>query len=215
MVVKNLCKIIKFKKEKKIILKNINLSCPDKGLILLHGNSGCGKTTLLNILEGLDENYTGDVQILGKNLKKINKTKYLRDKISIIFQDCNLINGYTVLELLKIRFGSKKIKFDPLLIETKLSQFKINNILNKKVETLSGGEKQILALTMVQFENSKIVFCDEPTGSIDIKNELIAVRLLKQISINKLVFVVSHNFELFSKFADKVFFMNEGEINEQ
>ena len=102
MVVKNLCKIIKFKKEKRII----NLSCPDKGLILLHGNSGCGKTTLLNILEGLDENYTGDVQILGKNLKKINKTKYLRDEISIIFQDCNLMNGYTVLELLKIRFGS-------------------------------------------------------------------------------------------------------------
>ena len=72
VVLKNLSKVIKFKKEEKIILKNISLSCPEKGMVLLYGNSGCGKTTLLNIMEGLDRKYSGTVEIFGKNLKKIN-----------------------------------------------------------------------------------------------------------------------------------------------
>lgn len=212
VVVKNLSKVVKFQKEQKIILKNINLKCPGKGLVLLYGNSGCGKTSLLNILEGLDKKYSGTVEIFGKNIKNIRNSEYLKKDISIIFQDSNFINGFTVLENIKIIFSTKGLKFDPFLIETRLAQFKIKDILHKRIESLSGGEKQILILVLTQFETSKIVFCDEPTGSIDEANEIIAVRLLKEISRDKLVFVVSHNVDLFFKHADKTFYMNEGEI---
>ena len=211
IVVKNLSKTIKNKNEEKTLLKNINLVCPDKGLVLLYGNSGCGKTTLLNILEGLDKKYSGTVEIFGKNLRTINNHKYLKS-ISIIFQDSNFINGYTVLENIKIILETKGIKFDPFLIETRLNQFKIKNLLNKRIETLSGGEKQILLLVLTQFESSKIVFSDEPTGSIDEENELIAVKLLKELSREKLVIVVSHNVNLFLKQSDKAYFMKEGEL---
>jgi ABC-type cobalamin/Fe3+-siderophores transport system ATPase subunit len=109
-------------------------------------------------------------------------------------------------------FSTKGLKFDPFLINTKLKQFKINDILNKKIETLSGGERQILLLILIQLQPSKIVFCDEPTGSMDEKNEGFAVKMLKEISRTRLVFVVSHNVELFSKYSDKILFMKEGEI---
>ena len=211
VVVKNLTKTIKIKKEEKNILKNINLNCPDKGMVLIYGNSGCGKTTLLNILEGLDKKYSGTVEILKKNIKSIPDYKYLKN-ISIIFQDCNFINGYTVLENIEIILRSKKIKFDPLLIETKLNQFKIKNLLYKRIEELSGGEKQILLLVLTQFETSKIVFCDEPTGSIDEENELIALKILKELAREKLVIVVSHNVALFLKHCDKAYYMEEGEL---
>ena len=212
VVVRNLTKVIKLKKEEKTLLKNINFECPSKGLVLLYGKSGCGKTTLLNILEGLDQKYAGSAEIFGKDLRKTNITKYLRNDVSIIFQDSNFINGYTVLENIKLIFNTKHIRFDPFLIETRLKQFKIDNILNKNIETLSGGERQILLLILIQLQQSKIVFCDEPTGSIDEQNEIVAARILKEISRDRLVFVVSHNVELFSKYADKILYMKEGKL---
>ena len=212
VVVKNLSKVIKNKKEEKYILKNISFECPSKGMVLLYGNSGCGKTSLLNILEGLDFKYSGIVEILGKDLKHFKSYKYLKKDISIIFQDSNFINGYTVLENIKLLFWIKGILFDPFLIETRLKQFKIENIINKKIEFLSGGEKQILKLILTQLTPSKIVFCDEPTGSIDEKNEGFAVKLLKEMSKDRLVFVVSHNVELYSKFSDKLIYLKDGEI---
>ena len=212
VLVRNLTKEINFKKDKKTILKNISFTCPEKGLILLYGNSGCGKTTLLNILEGLDEKYSGTVEILGKDLRKINKIKYLRDDISIIFQDSNFINEYTVLENIEIISQIKKVKIDPLLVETRLGQFEIKNIMNKKIETLSGGEKQILALILVFLQTTKIVFCDEPTGSVDENNEKILLKMLKQMSKERLVFVVSHNVDLYKKWCDLSLFMRDGEL---
>lgn len=210
--ISNLKKTVKLQKEVKTILNNINFECPEKGLILLYGNSGCGKTTLLNILEGLDEKYSGSVEISGRNLRKINKNKYLKRDISIIFQDSNFINGYTAKENIRLICDIKNLKIDLILIETKLKQFKIENILNKRIEALSGGEKQILLLVLTQLQNSKIVFCDEPTGSIDEANELIALKILKEMSRTRLVFVVSHNVELFKKYSDQIFFMKEGEL---
>lgn len=210
--ISNLKKTVKLQKEVKTILNNINFECPEKGLVLLYGNSGCGKTTLLNILEGLDEKYSGSVEIFGRDLRKINKNKYLKRDISIIFQDSNFINGYTAKENIRLICDIKNIKIDLILIETKLKQFKIENILNKRIEALSGGEKQILLLILTQLQNSKIVFCDEPTGSIDEANELIALKILKEMSRTRLVFVVSHNVELFKKYSDQILFMKEGEL---
>jgi ABC-type lipoprotein export system ATPase subunit len=130
VVLKNLSKVIKIKKEEKTILKNISLTCPEKGLVLLYGNSGCGKTTLLNIMEGLDRKYEGTAEFFGKDLKKINLKKYLREDISIIFQESNFINNYSVLENIKLIFSIKGLDFDPFLIETRLKQFNIKTYIS-------------------------------------------------------------------------------------
>ena len=124
------------------------------------------------------------------------------------------MTGYTVLENLELIFGIKKIKLNNRLFNEKLFEFNLSDFLNKRVETLSGGEKQIILLLSVYFHKSKILFCDEPTGSMDEDSEQIAISILKELSEDRLVFVVSHNVGLFSKYCDKLFTLNEGGISE-
>lgn len=194
-----------------LILNNINIKFPDVGFIFIYGESGCGKTTLINILENIDKDYQGIVKLNDINIKNI-KT-YSKD-IFIIFQEKNFISNLSVKESIYLILKSKnKLNKINELYDDAKKEFN-ENILNNKINQLSGGEKQRLILLIAFKCNNKILFCDEITGSVDEENEIKILSKLKDYSKNNLIISISHNIELYKKFADSTYFLFKGNLNQ-
>ena len=182
-VIKNLTK--KFKD--RILFENINLILPDTGLFIIKGRSGEGKTTLLNILSLLEDEYQGEIYFNGKEYKNIkNKVSFRFNNFAYIFQHFYLFDNLTAEN--NINFFSNSN--DP-------NEININIPLNKKVKNLSGGEKQKVAILRAIKNNPKVLFCDEPTGSLDKKSKQNIASYLKKISKRMLVIVVTHEEDYF------------------
>jgi ABC-type lipoprotein export system ATPase subunit len=203
--VKNLSKSFKLNDSKSLcILNELNFTLEDKGLFCIFGKSGCGKSTLLNILEGLMKPSKGEVLYKGKSLssfKEKEQTNYLKNEVGMVFQSFNLIDDLTVYENLKLAMkikGVKKYKS----ISNELAKYNIENLKNKKINVLSGGEKQRVAIIRSLINDPTVVFADEPTGNLDKDNSINVMNFLKEISMNRLVIMVSHNKELIDKYND-------------
>lgn len=213
IVLKNVNKTYSTKEKGKVrALLDINISFPEKGLCLILGKSGSGKTTLLNILGGLDNKYSGDFYICNKKIKEVKEyDKFRKDYVSFVFQDFNLIDDLTVEDnlLLGYRFSSDKY------------YKKVSDVLNivglkgyekRYPKELSGGEQQRIAVARALIKDSKILLADEPTGNLDKENSEEIYNLLKEISKEKLVILVSHNIDLGLKYADYIVELKKGEI---
>ena len=193
------------------VLKNINLSLPSKGLIGISGESGSGKSTLLNALSLMDSNFEGEIIINNKNILKYNDEK--KDKyhlnIGYIFQNPYLFNFETVYENIKYTslIKGKKHNIDDILRKVDLLKFK-----NKKVKNLSGGQKQRVSIASNLISDPFMLLCDEPTGALDSFNSEKVMEVLKEISKDKLVIVVSHDLDLLEKYADRILYIKEGRI---
>ena len=203
----NITKIIK--STNSIILKNVSCKFLDTGLYFICGKSGSGKSTLLNILCNIDHEYDGGVYFENK---KIKKNSHVLDKsFSISFQNFNLIEELTVYEnllLQNIKLGIKTSKN----IDELLYKFNLNNIKDKKISQISGGETQRVSIIRSLLKDPDIIFLDEPTGSVDSVNAEIIFKMLKELSLKKLVIVVSHDLELVNKYADFIYYLKDGEI---
>lgn len=203
----NITKIIK--SANSIILKNVSCKFLDTGLYFICGKSGSGKSTLLNILSNIDHEYDGGVYFENK---KIKKNSHVLDKsFSISFQNFNLIEELTVYEnllLQNIKLGIKTSKN----IDELLDKFNLNNIKDKKISQISGGETQRVSIIRSLLKDPDIIFLDEPTGSVDSVNAEIIFEMLKELSLKKLVIVVSHDLELVNKYADFIYYLKDGEI---
>lgn len=203
---KNVCK--KYDRE---VLKKINLKFGNKGFICLVGESGSGKTTLLNIIGGLEQPDSGKVIFNGNNIKNINSSFYSNQLVSFINQNYNLIDKYTVLENILLPIELRRIR-SPCNVNKILKMLSIYSLKNKKVVSLSGGEKQRVAIARCIVQNTRVILADEPTGALDSENAYSVMRILKNLSKQKLVIVVTHNIELANSFADGIIKINDGKI---
>lgn len=178
--------------DKQDLFKDISFTFPDTGFISILGSSGSGKTTLLYILLGLEEKNKGKVFYQDKELIKEKDYLTLRNDAFFVFQEYGVINYLSSKDNLFL--GGYDVQCNSTLLNEELYE--------KKVMTLSGGEKQRLALIKALETHPKIIFCDEPTGALDEKNGETVLKLLKKASKDALIIMVSHNLDLVNRYSD-------------
>lgn len=200
-----------------VVLNKVSFCLPSKGFFFITGKSGCGKSTLLNIIAGFIKTDSGDVFIDEKNISKLKDNKlndYIRNDIGIIFQKYNLFEDLSVEENLEIAISIKGLKERSKLDEL-LGKYNLKDKMKSVVKTLSGGEKQRLALIRAIINNPTILLCDEPTGALDKENGIKLMDELKEISQNSLVICVTHNEAFVENYADGFITLKDGKIIEK
>lgn len=212
----NITKIYKSKKGKETVaLADVSFQLPQKGLVCLLGKSGCGKSTLLNILGLLDEPTEGKVLLNNQDIYKYGErkvTNYRSSEIGFIFQEFNLfeeLNVYDNISLALDLNGEKKYKEK---VHEILKKVQLDNYATRKINELSGGEKQRVAIARALIKNPSIILADEPTGNLDTENSEIIFSMLKEISQDCLVVLVTHDKESASRYADKIIELSDGKV---
>lgn len=195
-------------------LININLTFPTTGLFFIIGKSGCGKTTLLNIIGGTDFQTTGDLYFGNNLINKNNICDYRALYIGHIYQNFNLIDNLTVKENLSLTYNIINKSYNQNEVENILSKLEINSYLNTKVKDLSGGEKQRVSIARALIKDAKVILADEPTGSLDTKTAKDIFAILKDLAKDRLVIVISHDIDNANLYADKILTMVDGQIND-
>ena len=202
-----------------IALNDVSITLPDHGLIFIVGKSGSGKTTLLNMLGGLDKFDTGDIKLdfMSKSVKNFTNKEYdlYRNKyVGFIFQDFNLLDELDVVSNIKLSLRIQNKKIEETTVNTILELVELSNLRKRKINELSGGQQQRVAIARALIKNPKIILADEPTGALDSNTGLNIMTLLKKISMQRLVIVVSHDLELAKSFSDRIITISDGKIIE-
>lgn len=176
----------------KVLFSDFNLTINDGEFVIFSGASGCGKTTLLNMIGAIERIDSGEIIVDGIDIiNKRNHLNYFRFKIGFLFQNFGLIDSKTVKENLKLI--RKNCKTD-LSLEEALSIVGLKEKLNKKVYTLSGGEQQRVAMARLMLKKCDIILADEPTGSLDKDNAEAVLSVLKQLNEQgKTIILVTHD----------------------
>ena len=185
------------------ILDNINLCIGNSGMIAITGKNGCGKTTLLNIIGGVDTCTNGSIYIDNHKLEHQNIDDYRKNYVSFIFQDYNLINELNVYENIILCLKINNLKVNENDIDELLDKLKLNNLKLRKVNQLSSGQKQRVAIARALVKKPKIILADEPTCNLDYKNANNIMELLKNISNEIPVLIVTHDDNIIN-YADKI-----------
>ena len=200
------------------VINNTNLSLPDKGLIALLGPSGCGKTTLLNAIGGLDKVnigkiYINDKKITSKLSHKVDKIRALN--IGYIFQDYKLLDDMSVYDSVAMVLKMIGIK-DKSEIDTRvkyiLERVGMYRYRHRPCGMLSGGERQRVGIARALVKNPDIILADEPTGNLDSKNTIDVMNIIKSISQDKLVILVTHEVDLAKFYATRILEITDGTI---
>lgn len=216
LIIKNITKYYETENNKFYALKNINIRFPDKGLVSITGPSGCGKTTLLNLISLLDKPSEGQIIYKGTNINKLSRRQllhYRNKEIGIIFQNYNLLENESVFTniALPMQIANKKKQNYKNRVEELLHLVNLNkDLIYKKVNELSGGEKQRVAIARSLANSPSLILADEPTGALDVKNSLQIMEILKKISERVLVILVSHNQQLVNTYSDHIVCINDG-----
>ena len=196
------------------IFESANFSLPDTGFVSFKGKSGAGKTTLLSIIGGLVKPTEGSIVVDGIDISKLSNIsldKYRNELVGFVFQDFNLFSNETVLN--NLFFGSSRKKDDIVFASECLKKVGLDGFEQRKVNTLSIGQMQRVAIAYCLYKDSKIILCDEPTGSLDKENSVNIMVLLKELSKEKLVCVVSHNDDLIEKYSDIIYEIDNKSVN--
>lgn len=200
------------------VTNDISLSLPDKGLITFLGQSGSGKTTLLNIIGGLDKSDSGTL-IYDDNIFDKYKMKdidaYRSRNIGYIFQNYNLLNDLTVYDNLKVALdiiGVTDEEEASKRIEYTLKAVGLFKYRKKLAANLSGGQQQRVSIARALLKNAKIIIADEPTGNLDHNNSVEIMNILKRISENTLVLLVTHDRKLADIYSDQIIEISDGKI---
>ena len=197
----------------------VNLKLNMGEFVVITGESGSGKSTLLNVISGLDSYEEGEMYIYGKETSHYTEKDFenFRKKyVSNIFQTFNLVNSYTVyqnIELVLLLNGYKKRKIKKKVLEL-IEKVDLIKFKNTKVSKLSGGQKQRVAIARALAKETPIIIADEPTGNLDSESAKGIIKLLSQIAKDKLVIVVTHNYEQVEEFATRKITMHDGRILE-
>lgn len=211
--VKNLVKTYKDKKTNCEALKGVSFKLPDKGLIFIVGKSGSGKSTLLNLLGGIDFPTDGEIVYNGKNINSSDKELdcYRSACIGFVFQDFCLIESMSVYDNIELALSIKGEENKDLIFQT-IKDMDLEGKENVPVNLLSGGQKQRVAIARSLIKNSSIILADEPTGNLDSKTSKQIFEILKKLSNDKLVIVISHNLNEAYKYSDRIIELSEGKI---
>lgn len=200
-------------------LKGINLRFRDCEFVSILGQSGCGKTTMLNIIGGLDKYTSGDLKINGvstKNYKDRDWDFYRNNSIGFVFQSYNLIPHQTVLsnvELALTLSGVSKAERKKRAIEA-LEKVGLGEQIHKKPNQMSGGQMQRVAIARALVNNPDILLADEPTGALDTETSIQIMELLKEISKDRLIIMVTHNPELAKDYSTRIVRLLDGVITD-
>ncbi len=198
-------------------LNGISIEFRKSEFVAILGQSGCGKTTLLNIIGGLDQYTSGDLSVNGKSTKKFRDSdwdSYRNHSIGFVFQSYNLIPHQTVLsnvELALTLSGVGKAERKRRAIEA-LERVGLGDQLKKKPNQMSGGQMQRVAIARALVNDPEILLADEPTGALDSQTSIQIMEILKEISKDKLIIMVTHNPELAEKYASRTVRLLDGEI---
>ena len=200
------------------IINNTSLELENKGLVAILGQSGSGKTTLLNAIGGLDKVSKGKIYINGKKItrRRTNTVDKIRNlNIGYIFQDYKLIENMSVFDNVAISLrmiGIKNKKEIEKRVNYVLEAVNMYRYRNRPAQMLSGGEKQRVAIARAIVKNPSIVIADEPTGNLDSKNSLEIMNIIKAISKEKLVILVTHEVDLAKFYATRIVELQDGKI---
>lgn len=198
-------------------LKGVSLSFREQEFVSILGQSGCGKTTLLNIIGGLDHYTSGDLIINGVSTKEYGDRDwdaYRNHSIGFVFQSYNLIPHQSVLsnvELALTLSGVSKDERRKRAVEV-LEKVGLGDQINKKPNQLSGGQMQRVAIARALINDPDILLADEPTGALDTETSVQVMELLKEVAKDKLVIMVTHNPELADKYSTRIIRLLDGKI---
>lgn len=197
----------------------VNLEFNVGEFVAITGESGSGKSTLLNVLSGLDSYEEGEMYINGEETSHYSEKEfetYRRKYIGNIFQSFNLVNSYTVyqnVELVLLLNGEKRKNIKKKVIDL-IKKVDLYKYRNSKVSKLSGGQKQRVAIARALAKETPIIIADEPTGNLDTKSAENVIETLYKISKDKLVIIVTHNYEQVEKYATRKITMSDGKVIE-
>lgn len=200
-------------------LKGIDLKFRDSEFVSILGQSGCGKTTLLNIIGGLDKYTSGDLKINGrstKDFKDRDLDAYRNNSIGFVFQSYNLIPHQTVLsnvELALTLSGVSKAERRQRATEA-LEKVGLKEQIHKKPNQMSGGQMQRVAIARALVNDPDILLADEPTGALDTQTSIQIMDLLKEISKDRLIIMVTHNPELATQYSTRIIRLLDGTITD-
>lgn len=205
--------------EKVEALKGINIEFRKSEFVSILGQSGCGKTTLLNIIGGLDRYTSGDLIINGKSTKDFKDRDwdaYRNYSVGFVFQSYNLIGHQTVLSNVELALtisGVSRKERKQRAIKA-LEEVGLKEQIHKKPNQLSGGQMQRVAIARALVNNPDIILADEPTGALDTKTSVQVMEILKKISKDKLIIMVTHNPELAEKYSSRIIKILDGKITD-
>ena len=198
-------------------LKGINLEFRESEFVAILGHSGCGKTTLLNIIGGLDQYTSGDLIINGKSTRNFSDSDwdtYRNHSIGFVFQSYNLIPHQTVLSNVELALTLSGVAPAERRARAKeaLEKVGLGDQINKKPNQMSGGQMQRVAIARALVNDPDILLADEPTGALDSDTSVQIMEILKEISEDKLIIMVTHNPELATEYASRIIRLRDGEI---
>ncbi len=213
---KNVCK--EYKAKNRVVTKalnNINIKLPSSGLVFVLGKSGSGKSTLLNLIGCMDKVTSGNILINDKDISKLSESKlndYRNSCFGFIFQEHNLIEKFSVYDNLKLPCALKKLKYKKDDYDKILNSVSLDNLGYRRVNELSGGQKTRVSIARALIKNPNVILADEPTGNLDSTNSIQIFEILKNISKDRLVIVVTHDTEYAYKYGDRVIEIEDGNI---
>ena len=215
--VKDLTKVYVNGKNQIKALNSVNFKLPDKGLVFIIGKSGSGKSTLLNMLGALDDMTSGDVIV--NNLSYANMTNkqldlFRNNCLGIIYQNYNLFDSESVVANIKVGTDSLGLHVPEEKITELLRNLDLEDIREKRIKELSGGQKQRVAIARALVRNPKFILADEPTGNLDTKTAKIIFDVLKKISEDRLIVVISHDIKSAHEYADRILRLSDGQVVE-
>lgn len=200
-----------------LALNDVSLRFPDKGMIFITGKSGSGKTTLLNVIGGLDGFDSGEIILDGKSFSNFSSAdfdSYRNTYVGFVFQEYNLLPEYNVLKNVALAEELQGKKCDKTLTDKLFEDMEISGLEERKVSQLSGGQKQRVAIVRALAKSSKIILADELTGALDSVTGEQVLEILKKLSAEKLVIIVSHDLDMAEKYADRILRLVDGIVVE-
>lgn len=212
---KDVSKVYQTGEQTTVALKDVNLAIEEGEFVAILGPSGSGKSTLLNVISGLDTVTSGTIKFRDQNLTALSEdemTEFRRKHLGFIFQQYNLLQNLTVYE--NVQIGAD-IGVNPLSIDNLLEKVGLTATKDKYPYQLSGGEQQRVSVARSLAKNPDIIFCDEPTGSLDEENSKQVLNALAELNetFKKTIVIISHNKGI-AKMADKVITINSGVITD-
>ena len=198
-------------------LDGVSLTFPSSGMVFVLGKSGSGKTTMLNVIGGLDGIDGGEILIQDKKFSAFTAKEYDSYRntfIGFVFQEYNLLSEYTVEYNIKIAMELQGRPVDEKECDRLLREMEIEHLKNRKPSELSGGQRQRVAIARALVKEPRIIMADEPTGALDSATGTQVFDMLKKLSKEKLVIVVSHDEEFAEKYADRIIRLVDGKVVE-
>ncbi len=209
VTLKNISKKYTVNSVEQVVLDAVNYDFKCAITTFVLGSSGSGKSSLLNIIAGLDNQYSGEVYFRAKSIDDVDA--FRRDNVSFIFQDSNLINHHNLLKNITIGLNNS-VKNKEKMALSLLKSVGLAGFANKKPSQLSSGERQRVSIARALARDTDILICDEPTGSLDEKTKIEIIELIQTVFKDKTIIIVSHDEDLAKRYGDEIITIEEKKL---